>query len=69
MNNRIKLTIAGIVILVAISGFFHSQIQVNPPTAPLTIISLTSFRSQARINSKVGRNTAGSCGDSRKEES
>jgi hypothetical protein len=49
MNNKIKLAIAGIVILIAISGFFHSQIQVNPPTASLTII-----KSDYGINSSQG---------------
>ena len=38
MNNKTKLAIVGIVILIAISGFLHSQIEVNPPTASLTII-------------------------------
>ncbi len=49
MNNKTKLAIAGIVALIAISGFFHSQIQVNPPTASLTIV-----KSEYGINSSQG---------------
>jgi hypothetical protein len=49
MNKKIKLAIVGIVTLIAISGFLHSQIQVNPPTASLTII-----KSDYGINSSQG---------------
>jgi hypothetical protein len=49
MNNKIKLAIAGIVALVAISGCLQSQIQVNPPTASLTIV-----KSDYGINSSQG---------------
>jgi hypothetical protein len=49
MNKKIKLAIIGIVTLIAISGFLHSQIQVNPPTASLTII-----KSDYGINSSQG---------------
>jgi len=49
MNKKIKLAIEGIVTLIAISGFLHSQIQVNPPTASLTII-----KSDYGINSSQG---------------
>lgn len=49
MNKKIKLAIVGIVTLIAISGFLHSQIQVNPPTTSLTII-----KSDYGINSSQG---------------
>ena len=49
MNNKIKLAIAGIVILITISGFLQSKIQLDPPTASLTIV-----KSDYGINSSQG---------------
>ncbi len=49
MDDKIKLAIAGIIILITISGFFQPQIQVNPPTASLTIV-----KSDYGINSSQG---------------
>ena len=49
MNMKIKLAIVGIVTLIAITGFLQSQIQVDPPTASLTIV-----KSDYGINSSQG---------------
>ncbi len=49
MNKRIKLAIAGIAALIAISGCLQSQIQVDPPTATLTIV-----KSDYGINNSQG---------------
>jgi hypothetical protein len=49
MNNKIKLAVVGIVALIAVSGCLQSQIQVDPPTASLTIV-----KSDYGINSSQG---------------
>ncbi|VVB86668.1 Uncharacterised protein [uncultured archaeon] len=38
MNKKIKLAIMGIITLIAVSGCLQSKIQLDPPTATLTIV-------------------------------